>query len=167
VLVCETDRLRLRWITVGDASFIMALVNDPDWLRFVGDRNIHNLDDARAYIDNRLRASYHKDGYGFFLVETVTGNLPVGISGFFRPEGLDAPDVGFGFLSEHRRLGYAFEATQACLKLAKDEFQIERILAITEADNVASIRLLEKLGLSFEKTITLDEETLQLYAATL
>ena len=135
MLVCETQRLRLRWITTDDAAFIMNLLNDPDWVRFVGDQNSHNLTDARTSISERFVVSSLKDG--------------------------------FGFLSEHRHQGYAFEATQACLKIAKEELQIERILAITEAENGSSIRLLEKLGLSFEKTIDLNDETLQLYAATL
>jgi len=167
MLVCETPRLRLRWVTTDDAAFIMALVNEPDWLQFIGDRNVHSLEDATAYINTKLRASYEKDGYGFFLVETLADNLAVGISGFIRRDGLDAPDMGFGFLSEHRKQGYALEATQACLKIAKNTFGIQEILAITMAENSASVSLLEKLGLNFQKTITLDDEEIQLYMAAL
>ncbi|MFT5784113.1 MAG: RimJ/RimL family protein N-acetyltransferase [Candidatus Krumholzibacteriia bacterium] len=167
MLVCKTQRLRLRWITDDDAAFLVALFNEPDWIKYIGDRNVHSLEDARAYIAKKLHPSYEKDGYGFFLVETLASQTPVGISGFFQRDGLDAPDVGFAFLSEHCHQGYAFEATQACLEVAKGTFKIERMLAITQANNPASIRLLEKLGLVFEKMIELDSEELQLFAAKL
>lgn len=163
--VLETARLRLRPLTPGDAAFIHELVNDPDWIRFIGDRNVRNLDDARAYIA-RTAAMYERHGVGSLRVELKATGEALGICGLIRREGLDDVDIGFALLPRHRARGYAYEAAAACIAHGREALGIKRIVAINSTDNAGSARVLEKLGLRFEKIVTLpgDREELRLYA---
>lgn len=152
-VVIETSRLRLRELESGDAGFILELVNDPAWLRFIGDRNVRTLDDARGYIDNGPRASYASHGFGLWLVERSHDGERLGLCGLIKRDTLEDVDIGFAFLPRHAGQGYAVEAASATLRLARDTLQLTRLVAIVSPDNEASIRLLGKLGLVFERTL--------------
>ena len=169
MIVCETERLRLRWLTLDDAPFIYELLNDPDWLRYLGDRNIHDLAAARKFITSRFLNSYATNGYGLFLTEQLTDGVAVGINGIVSREGLAGPDVGFALLPAYRRMGYAYEASLASLAFARDNLGLKSILAITALHNMASSTLLEKLGLHFTGMITLPgyENELRLFEGPL
>jgi len=143
--ITTTRRLRLRELTYDDAAFVMELLNDPDWLRFIGDRNVHSLEDARGYVD-RVRASYEKHGFGLWAVEPLADGTPLGFAGLLQRTTLEHPDMGFAFLPAGRGKGYALEAAQAVLELARDRFGLKRVLAVTDADNSASQRVLERVG---------------------
>lgn len=144
--VFETARLVLRRLSPGDAPFILELVNDPAWLRFIGDKGVRNLDDARGYIANGPADMYERLGFGLYCAERKTDGRPVGICGLIRRDGLDAVDLGFAFLPEFRKQGFAREAAAATLVHAREAFGFSRVLAITTPGNVDSIRLLESLG---------------------
>jgi RimJ/RimL family protein N-acetyltransferase len=162
----STPRLTLRELTPADAPFILVLLNDPDFIRFIADRGVRSVDDAVRYIENGPRAMYERHRIGLMLVELREGGQPVGICGLLRREGLDDPDLGFAFLPEHRGKGYAAEAASATLAHGRDELGLGRILAITSLDNHASGRVLEKLGFHFDRIVTMpgDPEELRLYA---
>jgi len=145
--IIDTDRLILRKLTTDDAAFILELVNDPDWLQYIGDKNVHNLDDARGYIDNGPIASYKQNGFGLYMVELKESGIPLGICGLVKRDQLDDPDVGFAFLPAHRNKGYATESAAAVLEHGKKELGLKRILAITSLDNDTSAWVLEKIGL--------------------
>ncbi|GIO07157.1 alanine acetyltransferase [Brevibacillus reuszeri] len=166
VKVIETDRLVLRWQTLEDAPFILTLVNDPSWLQFIGDRGVRTEEDARRYIENSALAYYQRDGFGFYLTELKEGNVPIGICGMIKRDTLEDVDIGFAFLPDYRSKGYAFEAASAVLAYARDVVGLKRIVAITDQDNHASGRLLEKIGLREEGTIQLgnNPEELRLFA---
>lgn len=153
VTVLETARLRLRQLTPDDAAFILGLVNDPSWLRFIGDRNVRTLDDARDYILKGPVASYEKHGFGLWLVELKAGGTPIGICGLLKRDTLPDVDVGFALLPKFCGQGYITEAGRATLVYGRAKLGLKRIVAITAPDNQASIRVLEKLGLRFEKVI--------------
>ena len=155
VKVIETDRLVLRWQTLEDALFILTLVNDPSWLQFIGDRGVRTEEDARRYIENSAIAYYQRDGFGFYLTELKEGNMPIGICGMIKRDTLEDVDIGFAFLPDYRGKGYAYEAASAVLAYARDVVGLKRIVAITDKDNHASGRLLEKIGLHEEGTIQL------------
>lgn len=146
----ETDRLILREFAVEDAPFILALLNDPDWLRHIGDRNVRTLADAETFITDRLMAHYRERGFGFWLVVSKDSGASAGMCGLVKRDGLDDVDVGYAFLPAYRGQGFAFEAAQASLAYARDRLGLKRVVAITGQDNVASARLLERLGLRFE-----------------
>jgi RimJ/RimL family protein N-acetyltransferase len=164
--VLETQRLTLRRFAPGDAAFILELVNDPDWKRFIGDKKVGSLDDARGYILKGPVAMYERVGFGLWLAALKDGT-PIGMCGLIKREGLEDVDIGFAFLPRYRANGYAHEAAAATLAYGREVLKIARIVAITSVDNTGSIRLLEKLGMRFEKLVSLpdDPETLKLFAA--
>lgn len=151
----ETERLRLRRLNVDDAQFILTLLNEPSFLRYIGDKKVRNLDDARQYILNGPGASYEKHGFGLNLVELREPNTPIGMCGLLKREELPDPDIGFAFLPDFCNKGFAFEAATAVLHDARENLRLDRVLAITSLDNEASIKLLQRLGFSFEKVIEL------------
>jgi ribosomal-protein-alanine N-acetyltransferase len=154
VTVLETPRLALRQLTPADAEFIFALTNDPDWLRFIGDRGIRTMDDARDYIENGPTAMYAEHGFGLYAVELKETGAPIGICGLLRRAWLEDVDVGFAFLPEFRRAGYAREAASSTLAHARETLGLARVLAIVSPENRDSIRLLEKLGMRQERMTT-------------
>ena len=153
--VLETERLSLRQFTVDDAQFIRTLLNEPSFLRYIGDKQVRNLEDARAYILNGPVASYERNGFGLYLVELKESYTPIGMCGFLKRDELPDPDIGFAFLPEFWGKGFAFEAAAAVLADLRQRLRLQRVLAITSLDNEASIKLLERLGLRFDKVITL------------
>ena len=148
--VLETDRLILRRYTLDDAAFILRLVNDPSWLRFIGDKNVHDLDDARRYLREGPLDMYERYGFGMYRVEERDSGTPAGMCGLIKRDTLPDVDVGYAFLPEFRGKGYASEAAAAVLELGNRVFGLKRILAITSIDNATSIRVLEKAGMKFE-----------------
>ena len=148
--VLETERLSLRRFTVEDAGFILTLLNEPAFLRYIGDKKVRSLDNARQYILNGPVASYKRHGFGLNCVELRESRTPIGMCGLLKREELPDPDIGFALLPEYRNQGLAYEAAEAVLKDASD---LPRILAITSLDNEASINLLQRLGFRFEKIV--------------
>lgn len=143
----ESSRLRLRELGEPDAGFIARLLNDADFLQFIGDRGVRTEAEACTYLADGPVRSYREHGFGLLLVEQSADHTPVGICGLVRRAGLDAPDLGFAFMPEFRGQGYALEAANLALRHAFEGLGIDRIVAIAAADNLASIRLLEKLGM--------------------
>ena len=156
--VLETDRLLLRHLTSDDAEFVLELLNEPSWLRFIGDRGVRTLDDARAYIVNGPVAMYERHGVGLYLVELKSDGVPLGICGLIRRETLEDIDIGFAFVPRHWGKGYALESAAAVLEHGRHTLALRRIVAITSLDNDSSIRLLEKLGMTFERTMRMPGE---------
>lgn len=159
MIVLNTDRLVLRHFTPEDAGFILRLLNDPSWLKFIGDRGVRTLDDARAYILKSLVASYERHGFGLYLAERIADAVPIGMCGLLKRADLGEVEVGFALLPEFCSQGYAFEAAAATMAHGRAALGLKRIAAITSPGNDRSIRLLEKLGLKFEKTIRLSTGT--------
>jgi RimJ/RimL family protein N-acetyltransferase len=141
----------------ADAPFILDLLNDSDFLRYIGDKGVRTLDDARRYIADGPLASYARFGFGLDVVCLKTGGTPVGICGLLKRDGLPEPDIGFAYREPYRRVGYGYEAANACLSHAREALALTRVLAITSPDNTPSIRLLEKLGFGFERLVSLAE----------
>lgn len=156
--VLETDRLSLRWLRADDAEFILELLNDPSFLRFIGDKGVRTLADARDYILNGPVEMYARLGFGLYLTELKEGGVPIGVCGLIKRDGLDDVDIGFALLPRFWSKGYAYEAASAVMAYGKDALGLERIVAITSPDNHASGRLLEKLGLRFERMVRLSED---------
>lgn len=153
--VLETERLILRRFNVDDAEFTLKLVNEPSFLRYIGDKQVRNVEGARQYILNGPVASYERNQFGLNLVELREAHTPIGMCGLLKREELSSPDIGFAFLPEFWNKGFAFEAATAVLQDARERLRLERILAITSLDNDASIKLLQRLGFTFDSVIKL------------
>jgi RimJ/RimL family protein N-acetyltransferase len=164
--VLKTARLRLRELTTGDAGFMLALLNDPDFIRHVGDRGVRTLEAAREYIVKGPMQSYARNGFGLYMVELSATREKVGICGLVKREGLTDIDIGFGFLPQYRSQGYAIEAATAVMAQARDELGLARVVAITSQDNDRSANVLRKLGFEFEKMIKFpgEDKEIRLFA---
>jgi RimJ/RimL family protein N-acetyltransferase len=163
----ETARLALTRLADRDAEFIRGLLNEPSFLRYIGDRGVRTTDDARRYIRDGPVASYARYGYGLLRVGLKADDTPIGICGVLKRDTLPEPDLGFSLLPAYWSKGYAHEAADAVMRQARDVLGVGRILAITSVDNESSIRLLGKLGFRFERMLRLggDPTELRLFAS--
>lgn len=163
--VLETPRLTLRWLTIEDAPFILELLNDADFIRNIGQRNVGDLAAAAAYIEkNIVDGGYRKLGFGNFLILEKSSGATVGTCSLVQRAGLDGDiDIGYALLPQARGKGYAYEASVAVFDFAKFVLKLPRIVGICDPANAPSIRLLEKLGLKFEKRMVLNDKDTSLY----
>ena len=165
MIVLQTERLTLRWLCADDAAFVLELLNEPSWLRFIGDKGVRTLQDARDYIEKGPVAMVSQHGFGLHLTELTDGKVPIGICGLIKRDSLPDVDLGFALLPAYWGRGYAHEAAQATLRWGIHERGLRRIVAITSPDNERSIKLLEKLGFVFEQTVRLtDQDESKLFA---
>lgn len=157
--IVETERLRLRTITLddADAAFHLALLNDPGFIENIGDRGVRTLDDSRRYIADGPVAMQERYGHSMYVVELKDSGVPVGMCGLIKRETLVDVDIGYAFLPEYRSCGYAYEAARATVDHAR-ALGIERLAGITSPANVASNALLQKLGLRFKCVMHLTPE---------
>ncbi len=162
----ESERLRLRPLTVEDAGFVHMLYNDPSFLHHIGDRGVRSVADAESYIVNGPLAMYARLGFGLLLIERRSDGVALGICGLLKREGLDDPDLGFALLPTHWGQGYAVEAAARVLRFGRETLGLARVVAITTERNLSSARVLEKIGMRFERMIDIpgDDETLRLFA---
>lgn len=165
MVIAQTPRLLLRPLTLHDASFLLDLMNQPSYHRFIGDRGIRDVAHAMDYIQSRFIESYEHNGYGLYAVVVVGTATLAGICGLVKRETLPQPDLGFAFLPAYWSQGLAREAAQAIMNFARNQVGLSELLAVTHPENAASIRLLEKLGFTFQETIKFpgDDETLKLF----
>lgn len=155
VVVAETARLRLRRLTEGDAPLMLELLNDPAWLRGIGDRHVRTLDEARAYLQRGALADYARLGFGPLCVELRASGDAIGICGLFQRAALPQPDLGYALLSRAHGRGLATEAAAAVLAWARRDLRLARVLAVVAPHNAASARVLEKLGFRAEGEVEL------------
>ncbi len=160
--VLETDRLILRRLSVEDAEFIFSLLNEPSFLRYIGDKGVRTIADARDYILQGPIRSYESFGFGLYLAELKNGGIPIGICGLLKRESLADVDIGFAFLPQFWKQGYAFESASAVMAHGRDDIGLKRIVAITDSDNKSSIKVLGKLGLRFERMIRMSDDALEI-----
>ena len=158
--VLQTERLNLRELTLDDAPFILTLLNEPSFLRFIGDKKVRTLEAARQYLLNGPMASYAHHGFGLNLVELNDSHTPIGICGLLKREELPDPDIGFAFLPDFWGKGFAYEAAVAVMNDARERLKLNCVLAIVNPDNDASIKLLERLGMKFER----DKDDVKVFA---
>jgi RimJ/RimL family protein N-acetyltransferase len=165
--VVSTERLILRHATTADDRFVFELVNDPDFIRNIGDRGVRTLADAERYVRDGPIASYEKFGFGMYVVELRETGTPIGLCGFVKRDWLPDVDIGFAFLPQHRSQGYAHESARAVRRYGHEVLGLARIVAIVSPANVPSIRLLEKLGLRFEGMVrpANEDADIKLFAA--
>ncbi len=162
--IIETQRLVLREVVETDDEFMLDLLNQPSFIKYIGDRNVRNLEQSRDFIKTRYTKSYQDNGYGLYLVELKRDNTSIGVCGFVKRDTLPDPDIGFAFLPQFEGKGYAFESAEAIMKYGQENLGFQRILAITTQDNIRSGKLLEKIGFNFGNLIEMpNSDVLKLY----
>ncbi|MEP3838877.1 MAG: GNAT family N-acetyltransferase [Algibacter sp.] len=167
MIVAETNRLLILKFTLKDAPFFLELVNSPNWIKYIGDQNTKTVKDAEERIREGHLKSYKSTGFGFYkLLLKAENNKPIGTCGLIKRDTLDDVDMGFAMLPHYEGIGIGYEASKEVIKLAKQRFNLKRLVAITNPDNKNSIKLVEKLGFTFEKCVKpfADDEELLLFA---
>ena len=161
----ETERLILRPVLIEDGAFIFELMNSQGWMQFIGDRNIKSISDAERYIAEKMLPQFQEKGFGNYVMEVKGTKEKLGTCGLYCRPGLQGVDIGFATLPQNFRRGYTFEASSRLLEYGRDELKLSPIQAITNKSNVASQKLIEKLGLQFVEIIDLESipETQMLY----
>lgn len=164
----ETGRLVLRPVTLDDAELMLAIWNDPAFVRNVGDRGIRTIADAKKALEQGPLKLFADYGYGPFTVAVKTSGTRIGVCGLFRRPNLEDPDIGFALLPDYCEKGYAGEAARAIVEYARDDLRLPRLAAIVSPGNAPSIGLIEKLGLTFDRMITMpgDDDEVALYTMT-
>lgn len=158
----ETERLILKPAEVQDANFFLELYNMPSFIQYIGDRNLRTKEDAENYITSRFLPQIEKLGFGNYVVILKEDNTKIGAVGIFEREGLDVLDIGFSFLEKYEGKGYAYESANKLKEVAATDFGVHKISAITTKDNFSSQKLIEKLGLKFQKMVTIPEDDVEL-----
>lgn len=163
MIVLETERLSLRRMAAADAAFILALLNEPGFRRNIGDRGVKSIEDACRYIANGPQKSYEDHGFGLYAVDLKETGAPIGICGLIKRESLDDVDIGFAFLERYWSQGYGHESAAAVMKQGQSAHGLRRIVAVSAPHNTGSIRILEKLGLRFERMIRMPGEDVDIH----
>jgi RimJ/RimL family protein N-acetyltransferase len=164
--ILETPRLLLNEFTEDDASFIVELLNSPDWLQYIGDRNVRTTEDASRFINEKYIDSYKKNGFGLYAVVLKENNITIGMCGLIKRDSLEDIDIGFAFLPEYISKGYGFESAVEVLKYGKEILNLKRIVAITIKSNNKSVNLLKKIGMKFEKSFFMEGDSEELLLFT-
>ena len=163
----ETERLLIRPTSEDDAEFIFKLLNTPNWIKYIGDRDVRSVEKAKAYIAEKMIPQLERLGYSNYTLIRKQDRKKIGTCGLYDRDGLEGIDIGFALLSEFEKKGFAFEASNKLKEAAFNQFEIERISAITTKDNVASQRLIVKLGLTLTGTIKLPDNDQELLLYTI
>ncbi|NVK33587.1 MAG: GNAT family N-acetyltransferase [Rhodobacteraceae bacterium] len=161
----DTERLRFREVTLDDCLLYFQLLNQEDYIRFIGDKNIQNLDDAETYIDTNQKPSYRINGFGSYILVRKEDGKPLGFCGLYQRDGFDVPDLGYALLSEHHGQGYAREAALGVLKHAETHLGLNEICAIVLPGNARSSHLLDAIGFtwSHNRSFPGTDETVEIY----
>jgi len=165
----ETPRLTLRRLTLEDAAFVAALYNEPSFLQHIGDRGVRDAEDARRYLRDGPLAMYEHFGFGLWQVALRSDGTAIGTCGLLKRDSLPDPDLGYAYFPAYWGQGYAFEAADATLRHAASKYSLPRVIAVVSQGNEGSIRLLEKLGMRFERMHLMEpgEEEVRLYGRAL
>lgn len=162
MIVLKTERLILRQFSTDDAQFILELLNEPSFVRNIGDRGVRTLEEARSYILRIPIASYEQNGFGLYLIILKETGESIGMCGLIKRDALEDVDIGYAFLPRFWSKGFAVESARAVKDYARDVIRLKRLVAITDPENQGSIRVLEKIGLRFEKMVRLSEDDIEL-----
>ncbi len=160
--ILETERLILRQFTLDDAAFILELLNTSTWLQFIGDRNVHSVEDAENYLLNGSLKSYAENGFGFYAVVAKENGKTIGMCGLIKRDTLPDIDIGFAFLPNLISKGFGYEIASATLDYALNVLKIKRIVAIVNPENEKSIGLIKKIGMQFEEMIKFGDDVKEL-----
>jgi RimJ/RimL family protein N-acetyltransferase len=148
-VIFETPRLRLYELLHADAAFLLELLNEPAFLRDIGDKQVRSIEDAYRYLEEGPRASYAEHGFGLWRVDLKSSGVPIGICGLLKRAFLPRPDLGYALLQRHWSQGYAVEAASATVHHARMHLKLNTLFAMTALENPSSIRILEQLGFRF------------------
>ena len=159
--ILETERLSLREFTADDSAFVFELVNEPSFIQNIGDRGVRTLSDAVRYIEAGPISSYARNGFGLYVVALKESGESIGMCGLIKRDALDNVDIGYAYLPRFWSKGYAVEAALAVKEQGR-KLELTRLVGVTDPANTGSVRVLEKIGFTFEKMIKLSADDIDL-----
>jgi RimJ/RimL family protein N-acetyltransferase len=161
----ETERLILKPTSENDSKFLFDLLNAPNWIKYIGDRNIKSIHDAKVYINIKITPQFKRHGYSVYTLIKKNDKVKIGTCGLYDRDGVEGFDLGFAMLPKYENMGYGFESAKKLINICFKEFSLDILNAITTKDNISSIKLIEKLGFKFSRIAKLpyDEKEFQLY----
>ncbi|MBV8467570.1 MAG: GNAT family N-acetyltransferase [Burkholderiales bacterium] len=165
----HTPQLILRRFTLDDAEAFLPLVSLPEVIRYTGEAPRSTVEEVRELLSARQLRDYAVHGFGrLACIERSTGRL-VGFSGLKFLEDMNEIDVGYRFLPDCWGKGYATESARAAMQYEVAQHGIRRVIGLVEPANGGSVHVLSKLGLTFEKHLSLPDypEDIDLYAAAM
>lgn len=162
-MILETKRLIIKELILDDASFIFELLNTEGWLKYIGDRNIKTVEDAKNYIVKGPLASYQKNGFGLWLVVEKATNTSIGLCGLLQRDYFDSPDIGYAFFPNFSKKGLALESAIGVRQFAINHLKINQLYATTTLNNASSINLLKKLGFKFVENRKINDEEVSVF----
>jgi RimJ/RimL family protein N-acetyltransferase len=157
IMIVETKRTVLQELTSDDAEFILRLVNEPSFLANIGDKGVRTLADARDFIADGPWRRGQPPGHGQFLVELKPDRKPIGVCGILYRPALDVTDFGCAFLPAYWRQGFATETLAAVIEYGRTTLGLESIVGLTAPHNEASIGILRKLGMRFDRMVQMTD----------
>ncbi|MBL4708380.1 MAG: GNAT family N-acetyltransferase [Flavobacteriales bacterium] len=158
-----TKRITLKELESEDSLFILELLNTDGWLKFIGDRNIQNEEDALNYIE-KIKSN---SAVTYWVVQLNENGNKLGIITLIKREDFDFYDLGFAFLPQFENNGYAYEASDAVMNFIIELTDLRIILASTMPENKSSIKLIEKLGFFYYKSKNDKNKVLSVYRVNL
>lgn len=164
-LILETDRLLLREFDDDDAEAFYPLVSNPEILRFTLDPGggVNSVGQALELLRSRSVADYRKHGFGRLAVVEKASRQLIGFAGLKYLGDRGEVDLGYRLLPTHWGRGFATESGRAILQDGFTRLGLTRIIATVFPENVASVRVLEKLGFVFEKPFEYEGHELAQY----
>ena len=159
----------LRRLTLDDAPFLVQLLNEPSFIQNIGDRGVRDADDVQRYLQEGPWAMYEREGFGLWHTARKSDGASIGMCGLLKRDTLSDVDIGYAFLPAYWGHGFAFEAAQATIAHGARKFGLRRVVGVVSEDNAPSIRVLEKLGMRFERmhAMRAGEPELRLYGKSL
>ena len=163
--IFDTERLILKATSENDSKFLFQLLNAENWIKYIGDKNINSIDDAKVYVNTKIVPQQKSHGYSVYTLIRKKDNLKIGTCGLYNRDGIEGFDIGFAVLPKYENMGYGFESAKKLINISFKEFSLDSLSAITTKDNISSIKLIEKLGFQFIKIIKLpyNEKEFQLF----
>lgn len=162
MLVLQPERLVLRHFHKDGAKFVLRLLDEPSFIQYIGDKGVRTVKEANQYLLNGPLDSYEPFGYGLNMLQLKETGVAIGMCGLVCRDNLDDADIGCAFLEQYWSNGYATESAEAVLDYARSRLGLDRIVAIVTPENDSSIKLLEKIGLTFERMIRMSDQDLEL-----
>ncbi|GLX80004.1 alanine acetyltransferase [Thalassotalea insulae] len=155
----DTPQLIMRLLNESDAPMILELLNEPAFITHIGDKGVRDLNGALNYINSGPLKMQKELGFSLYCCQLKSNNEAIGISGLIKRDGVEYPEVGFGFLARYCGQGFGYQSSKAVMEHAKQQLGITRLQAICNPDNTASIALLTKLAFQYTGNIVLPGQT--------
>ncbi len=154
-IILETERLIIREHVLSDAPFFFILNSNYNVVKYTGDVSFNNLEEAESIVSYVIN-QYKENGYGRWLVALKETNKPIGWCGLKYHTDTKETDIGYRLLESYWGKGYATESAKACIDYGFEHFNLNHIIGNAMKENIASINVFKKLGMTYLNETLID-----------